>query len=147
MPHRFKIKNTGSVSLRIIGLVTTLSDYKLCWQLNKNFNWNLQSQDYILPLKNNSSVSTITISHFYNKTDNKNKQFHVIANRSNNHFLLPELKNLDYLMISKHDFYYTSFDEFKNQIRSIKEIRAVFSINSKEIKKTERLEQIIDHNL
>ncbi len=84
----------------IIGLVTTLKDYKLAWNLNQVFKINLVMQPplEITFLKG----ADLTITNYLFQTEFQ--QFRLLKNRGNEAdtgYLIPELANFDFfLMIS-----------------------------------------------
>ena len=87
----------------VIGVVTTLKDYKLAWNINQVFKINLVKQPslQIEFIKGND----LSIVNFLFKTEFQ--QFRLIKNRSsdlNSGFLIPELSNFDFfLMLSIAD--------------------------------------------
>lgn len=98
--RRTKLVVDHELGASIIGLVTTLKDYKLAWNINQVFEIDLSMQ---LPLvfkfikgKNLSITNYLYQAEF--------QQFRLIKNRGNEDnsgFLVPELMNFDFfLMIS-----------------------------------------------
>ena len=103
----------------VIGLVSSLKDYKIAWKLNNSLNIQLIKEDNILiELINNEHLS---VSNFYFKS--KNNYIRLISNKLNmnnnnskSHFI-STLSKFDYLMqFSENFFEFESFniiDELK----------------------------------
>jgi hypothetical protein len=86
----------------IIGLVTTLKDYKLAWNINQVFKIDLIMQPVLVLefIKGNN----LSIVNYLYKTEFQ--QFRLIKNKSidiNTGYLIPELMNFDFFMMISGD--------------------------------------------
>jgi hypothetical protein len=101
--RKTKLVVDHELEANVIGIVTTLKDYKLAWNINQVFKINLIMQPtlQIKFIKGND----LSIVNFLFKTEFQ--QFRLIKNRSsdlNSGFLIPELSNFDFfLMLSIAD--------------------------------------------
>lgn len=101
--RKTKLVVDHELDANVIGIVTTLKDYKLAWNINQVFKINLVMQPslQIKFIKGND----LSIVNFLFKTEFQ--QFRLIKNRSsdlNSGFLIPELSNFDFfLMLSSAD--------------------------------------------
>ena len=139
----------------LFALKSNLQDYRLAYFLNKKteFTFNRMTKDLKYILKNN----TIYFSAFVDKSFDNKKKCYLISNKtiyskdlnygslfknipiSNNMFLIPELKEFDYML--KLDGIWTNkeINGLKTSMGKISEIMANICIDSKKIKSINNL--------
>jgi hypothetical protein len=90
-----------SYNFTVLGLTTVAREYKLAWSINHALHINLIKQDDIaIEFLNNNRLE---ISNFLHRSENssirllKNKSYD--TNDNSSLYLVPELKNIDYLMV------------------------------------------------
>ena len=109
---------------RLLGLVAPVSDYQLCWHLNNELRFNFRNNpDITIPFKK-KSLDTI----FYFTVSECMEQYSALAhylynNQFKGEYLLPDLKQLDYIWLMKGD---TVTDEFtRNLMEMVNELSCV----------------------
>lgn len=109
---------------RLIGLVAPVSDYQLCWHLNNELRFDFRNNpDITIPFKkkNLDTISYFTVSECM-------EQYSALAhylynNQFKGEYLLPDLKQLDYIWLMKGD---TVSDEFtRNLMEMVNELNCV----------------------
>ena len=85
--------------LLLFGICSGLKDYRLCYELNQKLEIDFtRIDDYKISLGRNNSYVAFPRFSFTNDED---QSFIFLKNRSNEHYIIPELKNIDYLLIIK----------------------------------------------
>lgn len=125
----------------LLGVISPGKEYKLAWLINEVLGIRLiKAKDLVLEFLNNKNI---IISNYLFKTEHS--IFRLIRNKSygrNNEgqsYLLPELKDFDYLIIFKgfEDTYNTS--EIIDKLKLIKEIQYLQKIEINALKSKENL--------
>lgn len=68
-------------------------DYRLCWELNKTLELNLQKEDDIIVPN-----SEFSFSRYYFDREDFMQEYYLLSNKSGNQYLAPELKQADYFL-------------------------------------------------
>jgi hypothetical protein len=121
----------------LIGLVTHSKDYRLCYELNKKFYFDLQKSNNMEILINKRKETSVFS--FYEYENEDGDCFYLISNKGSKGFLIPEQKHLDYFMIIKQ---LSDFINEKDMIRELKTIPLLlgaFNIDPKGLKSKENL--------
>ena len=125
----------------LLGLITTLKEYKLAWLLNNHLDIQLdKTKDIKIDFLKSKNL---VISNYIFETEHS--CFRLLKNKSvdrfedNLAFLIPELKRFDYLAIVQGFEDTFSNQELKECLSSIKQIQYVQSFNVEELKSKENL--------
>lgn len=127
------LKVSYDYNLILIGIVTTLSDYRFCWFLNKHSGFDfIKSDDLILENPNGSDS-------FYTRYESESQpgepHYILIANKGNPTHFLPEKKELDFLLVVKDAQQKNDFQtKLISKIRSTELIDAVLGIELSTLK-------------
>ena len=109
------------IDFKLIGISSHQKDYRLCWAINKHLGLELaKEKDLELNLK--KSKENYHFSAYMCKTDDGSKEIFLLANRSGNNFLIPDLKNVDYFL---QIYGPVSSNELKAMILDLKKINLV----------------------
>jgi hypothetical protein len=127
---RLDLKNENE--FLILGIVSAEPDYKVSLSINKKVGLSLKNITPItLP---GDSGPEVTFSRFSDATGSPELVYFLMANRSDNNYLVKKLKNIDYLFLI-HDMESACMDQsrpFPAIVSSLKEsesITAVFRID------------------
>lgn len=125
----------------VVGIVSSLKEYKLAWLINKNLGINLVKQpDLKFDFVKQSSYS---ISNYIFETENasfqllKNRAFE--ADETKAAFLLPELKQYDYLIKLKNFAEMGEISSFKEKLLNSGQIILIKEFITEDIKSKENL--------
>lgn len=119
---------------RLIGIVASMKDYQLCWQLN-----NLLSIDF----RNNTDIEiqlkrktrTYYFSVFQYNEPNSSLEHYLYNNQFDGEYLLPEFKHLDFLWLLKGDFVSDqTLEEYIETLKKLNGIRLVTELTIEKIK-------------
>lgn len=112
----------------LIGIASHENDYRLSWAINKSLNFGLTKCDN---LKINHPKHKIELSYsMYDFSDSNNYlNYQLISNKSEQGFLLPEFKNIDFfLRVSGHSDL-NHINELLMQIKKIDIVITAFTID------------------
>ncbi|HUX83747.1 MAG TPA: IPExxxVDY family protein [Chitinophagaceae bacterium] len=124
---------------RLIGMVTPMKDYQLCWEINQALRFDFRLEpDLEIQLK--KGRKTIFFNVFRYQETMKSVIHYLFNNHFRAEFLLPELKHFDCLWLVKGDYYLTG--ELKlllERVREIGSVRLVSELSLEEVKNRQNL--------
>jgi hypothetical protein len=130
-----------SYNFTVLGLTTVAREYKLAWSINHALHINLIKQDDIaIEFLNNNRLE---ISNFLHRSENssirllKNKSYD--TNDNSSLYLVPELKNIDYLMVLDDVTGAYNVREIISALSGISIVDFVTSIDTDKLKSKENL--------
>ena len=93
-----KLSMFDNEAIILIGIVCYEHDYKVSWAINNKLNIKLTKSTEITNnySKNGVELTRIFSSFFYVNQEIE-QQFVLLSNKSENNFLIPKLKNVDYI--------------------------------------------------
>lgn len=124
---------------RLLGIVTTIKDYRFCWKLNKMLNLDFRINPEIeIQLKRKNRNYFFSVYNYFEP--NSFLSHYLYNNVFEGEYLLPEFKHLDFLWLMKYD---SVSDEYIKQLlpllRDIPEVQLVIELSPEKIKNKERL--------
>ena len=133
-----KLTFTPDFNFTLFGISSHLNDYKLIWSVNSELAVNFSKQDNlkIEDDKLNEVFEFVTYSYY---DEARNLKYRIIANRTVNGYLLPEIKNIDYILHLSGDAGETFQNDLFKNLKAIKSIQAVFKLNVNDLKSKKRL--------
>lgn len=118
----------------LIGIVSSARDYQLCWQLNRDLHFNFRVNNSLeINLTKNQRAFYFSVFEFEEPT--KSAAHYFYNNHCQAEFLLPELKNIDFLWLVKGDYY--QLEDVKKlieQLRQVELVQLVSLLDIREIK-------------
>jgi len=133
-----KITNDLPTDYKLVGIATSLKEYKLCYHLNTFLNCDFRKLTDLI-FEPTDRTRKIQFSVFKSGNEDDQNQFVVFTNKNLQDVLLPEINNFDYVL-QIHGKY--EEEELKNLIAGIKQFPEVImtaEIPLKKIKSKERL--------
>lgn len=132
-----KLTNEGDYDFIVIGLVCQNRDYRLCHELNKVLNIELEKKDNY-SVFNNKRMEDHTFS-FYEYLDEDEDRYNLISNKCSKGALLPEQKIIDYLFLIRPDKLRINQEELVEQLNKIKIILGVYPFDILKLKSKRNL--------
>lgn len=134
--HRLNVDFDYEFSL--ICIISSLKDYRLCWAINRALNIQLARQDDLKV--NNEKKRQEGFFNLFRYEDEINfLHYTLIANKSAGAFLLPEMKQVDYLLMLRGDAAEDAKEELIQQLKNLAGIEALFAANPAELRSKENL--------
>tara|TARA_Y100000589_G_scaffold195573_1_gene184890 strand:+ start:1574 stop:1990 length:417 start_codon:yes stop_codon:yes gene_type:complete len=115
----------------LFGISSHVSNYRLAWGINKMFEIDLERADDIelsFDLENNGSFSFYR----FNDTDSY-KTLHLLSNRCESGYLIPELKQIDFFIQYWGAMSTDELSSFKYELRKIPSVLASIHIDPKKL--------------
>ena len=122
----------------LIAITTSLKDYRICYLINKNLNFNfVRLAD--LELDTGSRGGPVLFPLFYYSWSNTETDFYLIANKGSEGYLVPEMREADYFIIIRNYIDGQDLEQAIWGLNKIPEIVAAVKIDPKKIKSRENL--------
>lgn len=130
-----KLKIDVSDSIEFYGLAITspLKDYQLCYQINKSFGFDLDKRATINLYVPKTKTSLNFAGYIYEDSDNRTSYF-VAKNKEETQFLLPRLKQIDFVFFAKGAIAGQNILNCKEKLAGIKEIQNVLILENDHLK-------------
>jgi hypothetical protein len=129
MARKF-LRDTDSepVFYTLIGISCHLKDYRLSYLLNKKLEAVFsKQQDLVITLQDKTEPATFSFYHF--QDDEQFNVYLLIANRSEEYVLLPEFRQLDFLLMVEGEFKKSRKDQLLKAVSSIPNVLKAHEIN------------------
>lgn len=133
-----KLKIDADFDFIVIGIVTPLQDYRMAWFINNLLHKALKkaADHQILDEKNRKVMS---FSRFEYEEAITWSSFYLLKNKHELDCLLPETKELDYLLMITGDYYKKRKQEILKKIRSVQEVQTAVILKPAELKSKNNL--------
>ncbi len=122
----------------LLGLVSPIKDYRLCWALNKGCEMDfVKRSDLEINSKQHKKLVYFSIFEYIDEVDQS--QYNVITNKRNGEYLIPEMKEADYFFMIRGYAQDSDKTELLKAIRSNPDIQAVFEVDPESLKSKQNL--------
>ncbi|KAA2245264.1 IPExxxVDY family protein [Chitinophaga agrisoli] len=121
-------------STHLMGIVSSARDYQLSWQLNRQLHYPFRVNNSLeIKLTKHQRSFFFTVYEFQEPT--KSVSHYLYNNHCKAEFLLPELKNIDYLWLIKGDYYGPQdVKKLTEALRHVELVQLVSLLDLREIK-------------
>lgn len=133
-----KIKNEIDSDYKLIGLASSLKEYRLCHYLNQLLGCDFRKLKD-LSFEPKDRTQSIQFSVFKAESESAKNEFTVFANKNTGHFLLQEVSNFDYVIQVTGKYEDEEMKQLLDGIRHLPEVVMTSEIPVKKIKSRERL--------
>jgi hypothetical protein len=125
-------------NFHVWGINSPLVDYRLCWLLNNILEWNFERvNDIEIDSEKDNSIIYFNAYKYENKEDFYTVE--IIQNKNDGFVLLPELRNIDYLLLFDGEEDYFDKDEITTVFKQIQGIQSIFEIEVDNLKSKYKL--------
>lgn len=124
---------------RLLGIVTTVKDYRFCWNLNNMLGINFRiNHDFEINLRRRKRQYFFSVYEYHEP--NGVLCHYLYNNLYDGEYLLPEFKNLDFLWLMKNDAVTETYlSQIKTLLLSIPEVQLITELTNEKIKNKEYL--------
>ena len=103
----------------LLGICCHEKDYRLCWAVNSTLNLSLsRSREDIELVFNKESRPDANFSVYSFKSENSSDKYHLISNKCQRTWLIPEKSHFDFFLMVKSDEK-KSYNFYLNKLRTI----------------------------
>ncbi|MDP2422754.1 MAG: IPExxxVDY family protein [Bacteroidales bacterium] len=130
MPKKHTLKSLGSHEFLLIGVITPLPGYRLCYFLNKSLCLRLaRTKD--LPSKETDDDGFQLYEYLDKERQN---EWYLLGNKAGNQLLLPALKQFDYFLLTNCLPHSLTFESVAETIRIISQVQIAQIIEYEHVK-------------
>lgn len=132
-----KITNDPDTDYRLVGIASSLKEYKVCYHLNQLLGCDFRKLEaLVFEPKDRSRKTEFSVF----KAENEDKTtFSVFTNKNLGECLLPEISNFDYIVQIRGKFTDDGMRDFMDGIRLFPQVVMCMEVPLKKIKSKERL--------
>ena len=112
----------------LISIVSAERDYRLCWLLNRDFKLDFKRQEEI-PIHYAKKKKYAYFNLYYFEDELNWLQYYFINNKSQGESLIPELKQVDYLLLIKGGEADSFKDEIMQGLNRMNQVQAILDTN------------------
>lgn len=133
-----KIKNELSTDYILVGIASSLKEYKLCYHLNQLLACDFKKLKDLI-FEPTDRTRKIQFSVFTGCDEGDRNRFIVFSNKNLDEVLLPEISNFDYILQIHGKFEEEEIKQLMEGIKQFPEVVMTAEIPLKKIKSKERL--------
>ncbi len=108
---------------KLIGIASHENDYRLSWAINKSLNIDFVKSDDLLIYHPKHKIEAHYSMYTFFDEDNF-ISYHLISNKSEKGFLLPQMTNIDFILKISEE---TDSDQLNNLLRSLKKVDIIIT--------------------
>ncbi|HXR84525.1 MAG TPA: IPExxxVDY family protein [Hanamia sp.] len=124
---------------RLLGIVASIEQYRLCWHLNQILNFDFRINNSIEIHLNKKMRNYFFPIYQYGQQAGTIKHY-LYNNEDDGEYLLPEFKHLDFLWLMKDDIMKDEeVNIFINSIKTIPSVQMVVELTNEKIKNKQHL--------
>jgi hypothetical protein len=124
---------------RLLGIVASLEQYRLCWHLNQVLNFDFRINNSIEIHLNKKMRNYFFPVYEYGQQSGTIKHY-LYNNQNDGEYLLPEFKHLDFLWLMKDDVLKDEeVNIFMSSIKTIPSVQMVVELTNEKIKNKQHL--------
>lgn len=126
---RFVLEEDEEEGFDIIGICTTLKEYKIAWLLNQVFDWTLQHSMEPIKIPSKKSIPEDPFDYYIHASTDESFLVYLLKNKQNGKNLSIEYPQLDYLLVVKENLT-VEIDELLNKLRNQSQIMAAYKYDN-----------------
>jgi hypothetical protein len=120
----------------LYGIVSQEKPHRLAWLLNKIHPYKfVRIDDYELEINSKPNA----FAQFIFDDEENHTQYVILSNKDESSFLIPELRNFDYLLLIKGAIDFFEDETLKNNIKTIPSIQIIFEVETDKLKSKQNL--------
>lgn len=121
----------------LIGIITPMRIYRLCWFLNKQLKMDLaRDDDHVLK---NSYRDEVFFPRYHFYIEESETDYFLIGNKGTDGYLIPENKEIDYFLIIYNLVNKNELKHLSKRLKEVREIQSVFQIDPQKLRSKENL--------
>jgi hypothetical protein len=134
--NRKTLKFEIDLDFVLVAITTSLRDYRLCYHINKRLNFNFTKSADLEIIQAGMPVYFSLYQYHWEASET---DFHFIANKGSDGYLIPEMRKADYFIMIRNYIADDEVDKLMADLNKIQEIVAAVKIDPKKIKSRENL--------
>ena len=136
--NKFKLDIEYNYEFVLMGICCQEKDYRLCWAINNQLGFEFKkSQDFEIKEKRKKEPTIYSL--YVYEEEEKYRDFFLIANKSEQRFLIPEYKETDYFIMIKGNIDPIEKEIIAKKLWELDMILAIFDIDPHQLKSKQNL--------
>lgn len=133
---KFELEVEYQYDFLLYGIVSVEKSHRLIWHINHIYPYQfVRIDDYELDLNN----KPLSFSRYLFTYEENHLTYCLLANKDDNNYLIPELKNFDYLLTVKGALDFFDEEGFKNTLNELTVIQLAYVLEVDKLKSKENL--------
>ena len=133
---KFELDIEFEYDFLLYGIVSQEKAHRLAWFLNKISPYKFsRDEDYGLEI----SSKPCAFAQFSFVDEENHTTYILLSNKDESQFLIPELKNFDYLLLIKGALDFFEKETLKNNIKTVPTIQIIFEVETEKLKSKQNL--------
>lgn len=133
---KFELDIEFEYDFLLFGIVSPEKPYRLAWQINHKYPYSFErTEDYGINLND----KPYSFSRFDFKHDENHTAYILLANKDEGAFLLPELRNFDYLLLVNGALDFFDESALRQDIGSVPSVQIVYAVDINTLKSKQNL--------
>jgi hypothetical protein len=133
-----KLKIGDQPHYTIMGISSHENDYRLVWALNEQLKMQFIRTGN-LTVHDPKIKADLEFSRYIFTDEERYLKYELLANRCDNGFLFPEIKNVDYLLLITGELNHTAFEALIKKTRKIDIVSTAFTIQAGKLKNIDKI--------
>lgn len=123
---------------RLLGIMAPVKNYYFCWLLNNLLGYNFRlDTDIDKPLRKRKRQYYFSV---YTHSEDDFLKYHLFHNHCDGEYLLPEFRNIDFILLMKGDFVEDSkCNDVISSIKDMPSVQMVIELTNEKIKHKQHL--------
>ena len=135
---RIKLDDTDTFDFFLLGISSFEKDYRLIWNMNNTLGYQFFRTGNHQAYNKKEGTEQGFACYLY-KDEDRHLQYRFVANKSEEGYLLEELKNIDFFLLVTGDIGKAGVTSLRNGISALENVQAVFLIDPESLKNRQRL--------
>ena len=128
---KFELEVEYEYDFLLYGVVSIEKSHRLVWHINKVYPFQFaRIDDYELEINQKS----LSFARYLFTYDENHITYCLLANKDENNYLIPELKNFDYLVVVKGALDFFDEEEFKHTLNELPVIQLAYVLEADKLK-------------
>jgi len=133
MIKKIKLDYIPDFNFLLLAIVSYEKDYKLVWDINSSLNFDFEKESDYKVFNRKRKVETEFPSFVYSNTS-QYIDYRLLVNKTSQGILLEELKNIDFLLVIKGDFFEGYDKIMQTKLQNLESVQSAFIIDVMKIK-------------
>jgi hypothetical protein len=132
-----KLNVNARPEIYIIGISSHENDYRLCWAINNQLGYKFSRSSNLEVYNEKISENQVFSVYSFNEDEYEIK-YYLVSNTSQNGFLLPEYRNVDFIFVVQGEVSQKELDGLLARLKKIEIINLAFEISGLSAKSIEK---------
>ncbi|HET8859724.1 IPExxxVDY family protein [Marivirga sp.] len=128
-------QDTFKVDFQLLAISSSMVDFQMAWHINQQTHFSLKRvKDHLIELKKGQFLNTSCFQHLTSNISIKLLKNKLFDSDSQQAFLIPEMKNIDYFLLIQDDTEELEILNVKNTLSKIKNVILVQILDANRLK-------------